>query len=556
MIEHQSFEAIIEGDRQLVERKEGEDIQHAREYVAIAQKEDALEREQRAVRLVRFEGLVEVTRDWHHGFDASDVPALVPRLAWQSEVGETEIHTVLKRAMEGAVAEGLDFTVPEVPSYRTFDQVIEGAYARPILREMKLGFVYKNAVKSVVRDFLEQRVFALPAGVPLSFSVDAGVDRARVALANLARPEVIEAVCQAIRPALAKTLASDRRVAAPQVSERRSSELPGFPARKKNVLEAPAKTNFDRAAMENADEFRVAALLEQASDVIAWAYNHRSGVKYAIVYDWMGFPVRYFPDFIARIQMGAVIHNVIIEVKGRLDDRDKEKARRGRRYCEMLTEYDREPWHYLMLIENEPAGREDITWWQEQSTQEIADLLRRHEALPLYPEAQTSTSAPPPIAVVETVRNEEEFVDAVPVHDLAAAAGGFGDTQSPQVIGWARIRAKRSLDRKMFVARISGRSMEPSIPDGSWGLFRLFATDAPLPTALDGRRVVVQLRDDADPDTGGQYTIKRWRVTKVNKSGEVQEIELSPDNPAFKPRRLTPTDGDIRIIAEFLEVVG
>jgi type III restriction enzyme len=460
VIEHESFGAIIEKINDLVERKEGDEISHAREYVAITQKEDALERDQRAVRLVRFEGAGEVTRDWHHGFDAGQVPALVPRMAWQSEVGETEIQTVLKRAMEREVAEGLDFTVPEVPSYRTFDQVIEGAYARPLLREMKLGFVYKNAVKSVVRDFLEERVFALPSGVPLSFSVDAGIERARVALANLARPDVIDAVRQAIRPALAKALASDRRVAAPQVSERRSSELPGFTARKKFVLEDPTKTNFDRAAMENTDEYRVAVLLEQAGDVTSWVYNHRSGVKYTILYDWMGFPVRYFPDFIVRFQMGAVTHNVIIEVKGRLDDRDKEKARQGQHHAEVLTASDEEPWHYLFLVENKALGRQDIGAWSEQADKSIARLLARHERLPLVPVVDGVTK--PEAIVVPEVDRSEEYQSAVPVHDLAASAGAFGEEQSPTPIGWMRVSAARQLTSDMFIARVIGRSMEPA----------------------------------------------------------------------------------------------
>ena len=223
----------------------------------------------------------------------------------------------------------------------------------------------------------------------------------------------------------------------------------------------------------------------------------------------------------------------------------------------MLTEYDREPWHYLLLIENEPVGREDLTWWQEQSTQEMAHLLRRHEMLPLYPDEVVAGGKPTEIAVMPSVRKEEELVDAAPVHDLAAAAGGFGETQEPKVVGWARIRARRALDRKMFVARIAGHSMEPAIPDGSWCLFRMFAAgEAPSATALDGRRVVVQLRDETDPDTGGHYTLKRWRVKKISATDGVEEIELVPDNPSCKPRRMTPNDGDIRIVAELLEVVG
>ncbi|MGH7270037.1 MAG: hypothetical protein ACREJ3_06360, partial [Polyangiaceae bacterium] len=74
------------------------------------------------------------------------------------------------------------------------------------------------------------------------------------------------------------------------------------------------------------------------------------------------------------------------------------------------------------------------------------------------------------------------------------------------------------------------------------------------PTAIDGRRVIVQLRED-DPDTGGQYTLKRWRVTKYTDDGGIASVELRPDNPDFKTIKLSAKDGEIRPVAEFLEIV-
>jgi hypothetical protein len=43
--------------------------------------------------------------------------------------------------------------------------------------------------------------------------------------------------------------------------------------------------------------------------------------------------------------------------------RELENAPRGLRHCELLAEHDKEPWHYILLLENEPADRKDITWW-------------------------------------------------------------------------------------------------------------------------------------------------------------------------------------------------
>jgi type III restriction enzyme len=558
VIEHPSFKAILDQIQDIIEERSSDEIEHAREYVPILQKADLTERQAHGVRLVRFEGLREVVPDWRKSFDAASIPALMPRLAWMEEIADTEIKTYLKEALALAETDGQSFVVPETPSYRDFDHIIEVAIAVPILREMRASFHHKTAVKGIVREFLERKTFSLPAGLPLYFDRIPEGAYARIALGNLARADVIGAVKRALLQPLQEAITAERRASEAQMSERHAEELEGYQALKKHVFDAPTKSCFERAALENADEEAVARLLDDAKDVTGWVYNHRSGVGYFIEYDWQGLVSHYYPDFIARARIGEVFHNFIIEVKGRFDDRDRTKAARGQRYCELLTEHDREPWHYLLLLENEPAGREDIKWWGQQSRKEIGDLLRHLETLPLLPEMDAlSKRDRSKLEIVKSVPLEQRFREAVPVHDLAAAAGGFSPSQAPEIIGWAKVHAQRILDRRMFVAKIVGRSMETAIPDGSWALFRLFPDGVPpAATALDGRRVVVQLRDATDPETGGAYTLKRWRVTAAGPDGGATEIELRPDNPGFKPIRMRRDDGDIRVIAEFLEVVG
>ncbi len=558
VIEHPSFKAILDQIQDIIEERSSDEIEHAREYVPILQKADLTERQTNGVRLVRFEGLREVIPDWRKSFDSASIPALSPRLAWKEEIADTEIRTFLKEALATNETEGQSFVVPERPSYRDFDHVIEIAMALPILREMRASFQHKTAVKGIVREFLERKTFNLPAGLPLYFDRIPEGDYARIALGNLARADVIATVKKALLPPLQEAITAERRAAEAQMSERKTEELQGYQALKKHIFDGPTKSCFDRAALENGDEEAVAHLLDAAKDITGWVYNHRSGVGYFIEYDWQGLLSHYYPDFIARARIGEVFHNFIIEVKGRFDDRDRTKAARGQRYCELLTEHDREPWHYLLLLENEPVGRKDITWWGQQSRKEIADLLRHQETLPLLPQMEVhGGGSRPPMQIVDSVPADQQYREAVPVHDLAATAGGFGEAQAPRVIGWAKVRAQRMLDRRMFVAKIAGRSMETAIPDGSWALFRLFPHGVPpAATALDGRRVVVQLRDAADPETGGSYTLKRWRVAATGADGGADEIELRPDNPSFKPIRMRREDGEIRVIAEFLEVVG
>jgi phage repressor protein C with HTH and peptisase S24 domain len=337
--------------------------------------------------------------------------------------------------------------------------------------------------------------------------------------------------------------------------ERRASEIENYQAAKKNVLKNLKKTVFQSAAFDSADEKRVAILLEGAKDIVGWVYNHRSGVGYSIPYDWQGYTAQYYPDFIARAEFEGTPHNFIIEVKGRIDDRDKAKARRGQRYSELLTEHDREPWHYLLLLENKSEGRRDISAWEEASSTKIVHVLRRHESLPLYPEAGSQPLPSLTYSVQPEPRAEDKFETRLPVYELAVAAGTFGDSQIPEPAGWMQVRLSRRLDQRMFVAKVAGRSMEAGIPDGSWGVFRMFQVP-PTATALDGRRVVVQLRDETDPETGGRYTLKRWKVLKFAEDGSADEIELRPDNPAYSATRYTAAnEEELRPVAEFLELV-
>ena len=65
------------------------------------------------------------------------------------------------------------------------------------------------------------------------------------------------------------------------------------------------------------------------------------------------------------------------------------------------------------------------------------------------------------------------------------------------------------LDERMFVCRAVGRSMEPTIRDGDYVVFRA----KPVGTR-QGKIVLAQYRGPADPDTGGAFTVKRYSSEK------------------------------------------
>ena len=101
---------------------------------------------------------------------------------------------------------------------------------------------------------------------------------------------------------------------------------------------------------------------------------------------------------------------------------------------------------------------------------------------------------------------------------------------------------------------LAGRSMEPAIPDGAYGLFR-----APVRGTRQGKTVLVRLHDATDPETGARYTVKRYESEKAADGGSWRHarITLRPNNPEFEPIVLTGADeGEIAVVAELVEVVA
>ena len=168
---------------------------------------------------------------------------------------------------------------------------------------------------------------------------------------------------------------------------------------------------------------------------------------------------------------------------------------------------------------------------------------------------ETSDSLPPRLRIVEP-QPTDRYVTCVPLVPLKAAAGAFSDPQhvNDEDFEWVAVETKHRLRRGMFVARVVGKSMEPAIPDGAHCLFR-----APVEGTRQGKIVVVQMRDTADPENGQRYTVKRYESEKAGDgtSWRHREIRLKPVNPDYEPIILTSADeGALKVIAEVLEVVG
>ena len=169
---------------------------------------------------------------------------------------------------------------------------------------------------------------------------------------------------------------------------------------------------------------------------------------------------------------------------------------------------------------------------------------------------------PSPRIVVEplpTGTESEPSAGHLPYYSLAIAAGGFKQGYEPGPEGWVNVRElgfSKRLGSGLFVTQVVGKSMEPTIRDGAYCVFR-----AGVSGTRQNRIVLVQKRDFTDPETGGGYTVKRFESTKTTteQGWKHERIRLIPDNPdraAFPVIEFTPEDeGDLQMIAEFVQML-
>ena len=157
--------------------------------------------------------------------------------------------------------------------------------------------------------------------------------------------------------------------------------------------------------------------------------------------------------------------------------------------------------------------------------------------------------------ILTDIEGHRKYKDHLPLYSLQAAAGYFGSGRAVDPEGWVEVSGFGRLDETMFVARAVGRSMEPRIYDGDFLVFRRDPVGS-----RQGKIVLVRYHEIADPETGGSFTVKRYRSEKsYSPQGEWKhkKITLEPLNSEFQPIILEPeNEGAINLIAEYLGTLG
>ena len=205
---------------------------------------------------------------------------------------------------------------------------------------------------------------------------------------------------------------------------------------------------------------------------------------------------------------------------------------------------------FVRFMNDAPFQKIVTTWMASEAYRRLrSDDARRGT------ERAESGALPPRLRIVEP-RPEDRYLTCVPLVPLKAAAGAFSDPQhiDDDDCAWAAVETTRRLRRGMFVAQVVGKSMEPAIPDGAHCLFA-----APVEGTRQGKTVLVQMRDAADPESGERYTVKRYESEKAGDGDSWQhtKITLNPVNADFEPIIVTGTDeGQLQVVAEVVEVLG
>lgn len=230
----------------------------------------------------------------------------------------------------------------------------------------------------------------------------------------------------------------------------------------------------------------------------------------------------------------------LAETKGEIRENTLLKRQAAELWCEKMSRTRYGPWRYLFVEQRK---------LERALAAGVRTFRQLVEALAIRPaEPQLNL-----ISLDDERVKKEAFESLLPVYTLKAAAGYFGNGEAVEPEAWVPVEGQ--LDKNMFIARAVGRSMEPRIHDDDLLIFRAHPAGT-----RQNKIVLVQYRGPADPDTGGSYTVKRYKSEKKS-SGDDEwrhtRIVLEPLNRDYRTIILDPeSEGDIQVIAEWIGTVG
>jgi SOS-response transcriptional repressor LexA len=393
--------------------------------------------------------------------------------------------------------------------------------------ELGIGPTFDELL-DVSRRYLDSRVVPLAAGGARSDVRDVGI--------YFWRRQALDALDTAIRGAGSAGIEAVPILGSPDwldTANLRRFQWTGIVADGKrcHTNRVPCHTDLEK---------RFADFLDGAKDVARYFKNERHG--FSVTYYESNRPRQYYPDFViaTRDKDGREVM-WLAETKGEIRPNTALKSEAARLWCEKMSGTKYGQWRYLFVqqrkLETALAGR-------VKSLAELAESL-----VVARPEPQLHL-----ISLEDERVKREAFKSMLPLYSLKAAAGYFGSAEPVEPESWVGADGLGQIDERMFVCRAVGRSMEPSIRDGDYIVFRAKPTGT-----RQGKIVLAQYRGPADPDTGGAFTVKRYSSEKeVSDEGGWRhtKVVLSPTNPEYSPIILSTRDAEsVQVIAEFVTVL-
>jgi len=164
----------------------------------------------------------------------------------------------------------------------------------------------------------------------------------------------------------------------------------------------------------------------------------------------------------------------------------------------------------------------------------------------------------PEINLEDYLSEEKKYTTHLPYYPLSIAAGEFLSSETPlEPDGWIDVlksSERRILNQNMFVSQVTGKSMEPLIPEGSYCIFT-----RQVGGTREGKIVLVQMIGLGDNDTGANFTLKKYHSIKkqnVDTEWTHEKITLIPSNPDYSNIDIDPDEAEkFSIIAFLVEVL-
>jgi len=396
-------------------------------------------------------------------------------------------------------------------------------FTKSILRNAKLPHnLHFHYIAPLVQDYIQEVLFEK--------TVD--VDDARV-IEKLNEEEIQDLIFEAFADAIREALKTPKPAKLKEEHYIDLSKSEGFLWDGNKTFRAK-KTVFTLVPYENSFELDFIKFLDSAKDIKSFAKLIHWRTDFRLEYfGVLGGLRHYYPDFVA---IGTDGNQYLIETKGLPDEDAEFKKARAEEWCEDITELSGKKWEYLFVPQ-------DLFYRDIYKT--IAELK-----LALAGRKEPSLFE----KIVEFVEDKLKFTEYLPVYSLEAAAGKFGGGYEAKEQGWIKVDIARKLNKKMFVAKVAGKSMEPRIPDAS---YCVFMTD--VVGSRQGKIVLVQHHDIGDSETGGSYTVKKYKSEKrYEKDGTWfhEKIVLVPINKDYEEIVIRNcAEGEFKVIGELLSVL-